>query len=255
MVLACGCHDVSMPSSEVGVTTRVLAIPTGVANAYMVPAADGVTLVDTGGPGGLRRLQGALRRHGFALSDVRRVFVTHAHVDHTGSLAALVDACEPVVMAHALDAPFVRAGTNPPFAEPTSLGVLDGMMARLSSAAAAAARVDREVADDETLDEIAPGARVVHLPGHTPGQAGLWLPDRRFLIAGDVALHLLPWRLSLPFAAFTSDMDDAIASVERAASLTPLGLGLGHGPPLRSRATTKLRQLLRRHGRVATASP
>jgi glyoxylase-like metal-dependent hydrolase (beta-lactamase superfamily II) len=255
MVLACGCHDATMPWSEAGVTTRVLAIPTGVANAYAIPAADGVTLVDTGGPGGLGRLQGALRRHGIALSDVRRVFVTHAHVDHTGSLAALVDACDPIVLAHALDAPFVRAGSNPPFADPASLGPLDRLMARMSSAAAPPARVDREVAGDETLDEVAPGARVVHLPGHTPGQAGLWLPDRRFLIGGDVALHLLPWRLSLPFAAFTTDMGDALVSVERAASLTPLGLGLGHGPPLRSGATTRLRRLLRRHGRFATAPP
>lgn len=254
MVLACGCHDVTMPSSETCVTTRVLAIPTGVANAYAIPAADGVTLVDTGAPGGLRRLQRALRRHGIELSDVRRVFLTHAHVDHTGSLAALLDACDPVVIAHALDAPFVRTGTNPPFAEPTALRVLDRLMARLSSAAPAAARVDRVVEDDETLDEVAPGARVVHLPGHTPGQVGLWLPDRRFLVAGDAALHVLPWRLSLPFAAFTTNMEQALASVERAASLTPLGLGLGHGPPLRSRATTKLRHLLRRHGRVPAAA-
>jgi len=243
-----------MPAQQAGVSTRVLAIPTGLANAYAIPSADGVTLVDTGGPGCLGRLRGALRRHGIALSDVRRVVITHAHVDHTGSLAALLDACDPVVMAHALDAPFVRTGTNPPFAEPTSLGMFDRLMARLSSASAAPARVDREVEDDEPLDEVAPGARVIHLPGHTPGQVGLWLPDRRFLIAGDAAHHLLLWRLSLPFAAFTTDMEQALASVERAASLTPLGLGLGHGPPLHSLATTKLRHLLRRHGRVPTAS-
>ena len=255
MVLACGCHDPAMPSNQSGVNTRVLAIPTGVANAFAIPAADGLTLVDTGAPGGRGRLQGALRRRGFALSDVRRVFITHAHVDHVGSLAALLDTCDPLVIAHALDAPFVRAGTNPPFAEPTALGVLDRLMARLSSSAAPPARVDREVEDDEPLEKVAPGARAVHLPGHTPGQVGLWLPDRRFLIAGDAAHNLLPWRLSLPFAAFTTDMAQALASVERAASLAPLGLGLGHGPPLRSGATTKLRQLLHRHGRIATASP
>ena len=232
-------------------TTRVLAIPTGVANVYVIPATDGVTLVDTGGPGGLGRLQGALRRRGIALSDVRRVFVTHAHVDHTGSLAALVDACDPIVLAHALDAPFVRTGSNPPFADPASLGPLDRLMARMSSAVAPPARVDREVAGDETLDEVAPGARAVHLGGHTPGQTGVWLPDRRFLIGGDVALHVLPGRLSLPFAAFTSDMGQAVASVRRAADLDPVGLGVGHGPPLRSGAAARLRRLAERHaGRV-----
>lgn len=233
-------------------TTRVLAIPAGVANVYAIPADDGVTLVDSGGPGGLRRVLGSLRRHGIDAGDVRRIFVTHAHGDHTGSVAALVEASGARVVAHALDAPFVRAGSSAPFTDPASLGPLDRMLARISSPAPAPAPVDREVVGDDTLDEVAPGARVVHLPGHTPGHAGLWLPDRRFLLGGDVALHLLPWRLSLPFAAFTTDMEEAIASVGRAAALMPLGLGLGHGPPLRSGATTRLRRLLERHERTIT---
>lgn len=227
--------------------TRVLAVPTGVANAYVVVGDDGPTLVDTGAPGAAPRLRAALRRHGFALSDLRRIVVTHAHVDHVGSLAALLELCDACVMAHALDAPFVRDGRNPPFADPASLGLVDRLMARVGGRSAAAARVDREVGHDEPLEEVAPGARVIGLEGHTPGQIGVWLPDRRFLIAGDVAMHVLPGRLSLPFAAFTSDMSQAVASVGRAAALEPTGLGLGHGPPLRSGAALRLRRLAQRH--------
>lgn len=228
-------------------TTRVLAIPAGVANVFAVPGVDGLTLVDTGGPGSLARLRAALRRHGFALADVRRVFVTHAHVDHVGTLAALLAACDARVLVHAADAPFVRDGRNPPFADPEALGWSDRWLARIGGGAAPAARVDHELVDGAPLDEVAPGARVVHLPGHTPGQAGVWLPDRRFLIGGDVALHLLPGRLSLPFAAFTSDMAQAVTSVGRAAELRPQGLGLGHGPPLRGGAAERLRRLAERH--------
>lgn len=235
-------------------TTRVLAIPAGVANVFAVPAVDGLTLVDTGAPGALPRLRAALRHHGFTLGDVRRVFVTHAHVDHVGSLAALLEACEARVLVHALDAPFVRDGRNPPFADPASLRWAERWMQRINTGTAPAARIDREVVDGESLDAVAPGARVVHLGGHTPGQAGLWLPDRRFLIAGDVALHLVPGRLSLPFAAFTSDMAQTVASVARAADLQPLGLGLGHGPPLRSGAALRLRRLAQRHAARLTPS-
>jgi glyoxylase-like metal-dependent hydrolase (beta-lactamase superfamily II) len=229
------------------VVTRVLAVPTGVANVFVVPGADGLTLVDTGAPGSLPRLRTALRRHGFALADVRRVLVTHAHVDHVGSLAALLESCDASVLAHTLDAPFVRSGSNPPFADAASLRWLDRLIGRLGGGAAAAARVDREIAHDEPLDDVAPGARAVHLGGHTPGQTGVWLPDRRFLIGGDVALHIVPGRLSLPFAAFTSDMGQAVASVRRAADLEPVGLGIGHGPPLRSGAAARLRRLAERH--------
>jgi glyoxylase-like metal-dependent hydrolase (beta-lactamase superfamily II) len=174
--------------------------------------------------------------------------VTHAHVDHAGSPAELLEHCDATTLVHEFDAPFVRSGRNPPFPDPRSLGWLDRAVGRMALRAAAPARVDREVGHDEGLDEVAPGARVVHLPGHTPGQAGVWLPDRRFLIGGDVALHVLPGRLSLPFAAFTSDMRQAIGSVGRAADLRPLGLGVGHGPPLRGDAETRLRRLARRHG-------
>lgn len=233
-------------------TTRVLAIPTGVANVYAVPAEDGLTLIDAGAPGALPRIERALQRHGFALGDVRRVVVTHAHVDHVGSLAALLEACDAQVLAHALDAPFVRAGRHPPAADAQGLAWPDRLMARMGSGAPAAARVDHELEHDEPLVAVAPGARAVHLGGHTPGQVGVWLSDRRFLIGGDVALHLIPGRLSLPFAAFTSDMGQAVTSVRRAAELDPVALGLGHGPPLRSGAARRLHQLAQRHARRGT---
>lgn len=258
-MLACG-TDATAPLDSIhdrpSVSTRVLAVPTGVANVFAVPASDGLTLVDTGAPGALPRLERALQRHGFALADVRRVVVTHAHVDHVGSLAALLERCDVTVLAHALDAPFVRAGRHPPGPDPAALAWPDRLMARMGGGMPAAARVDHELEHDEPLEAIAPGARAVHLAGHTPGQVGVWLPDRRFLIGGDVALHLIPGRLSLPFAAFTSDMAQAVTSVQRAAALDPLGLGLGHGPPLRHAAAARLRQLAGRHaGRGVAPEP
>lgn len=225
---------------------EVVAIPTGAANAYAIQGRDGVTLVDVGMERTLPRIDRALRRHGSGLGAVVRVLITHAHVDHVGALARL-QATQPLVaLAHAEDAPYVRAGEHPPTPEPATLGPIDRALARLSSGRPRAARVDHELTGGERLDAVAPGATVVHLPGHTPGHVGLWLPERRLLLGGDVALHLLPWRLSLPFAAFSSDLGQAVASVERAAELGPERLGLGHGPPLRRGATERLRALARR---------
>jgi len=224
----------------------VIAIGTGVANVYAIPAEDGLTLVDTGSARALARIDHVLRRHGFALSDVRRVIITHAHVDHTGALAALQADLPVTTLAHALDAPFIRGGEHPPGPSLARLRWLDRWVARLGSGLPAAARVDLELHDGDPLDEVAPGARVVHLPGHTPGQIGVWLPERRLLIAGDVVMNVLPWRLTLPFAAFTTDMATAIASVRRAAALEPQRLAVGHGPPLRRDAAARLAALAAR---------
>ncbi len=215
----------------------------GLVNVFAVAAPDGLTLVDAGTKGSLARLERGLQAHGWSLADVRRVFVTHAHADHVGGLAALVAASGAQVIAHRLEAPFVRDDSRTPRPERGSLRWLDRLTARLPEPTAAGAYVDRCVDEADVLSDIAPGARVVHLPGHTPGQAGLWLPRARVLFGGDVALRLLPWRLSLPFAAFTVDMAAAIASIERAAALEPEHLALGHGPPLDARASAWLRRL------------
>lgn len=55
---------------------------------------------------------GALGKLGARPRDVRRIALTHCHVDHSGSAAELVDATGVQVLAGALDAPFVR-GTVP----------------------------------------------------------------------------------------------------------------------------------------------
>lgn len=220
----------------------------GLVNVFAVAAQDGLTLVDAGTKGSLARLQRGLTACGWSLDDVRRVFVTHAHADHVGGLAELVDASAAQVIAHRLEVPFVRGGGRTPRPEHRSLRWPDRLMARLPEPPAAGVPVDRCVEEDDVLDDVAPGARVVHLPGHTPGQAGLWLPRERVLFGGDVALRLLPWRLSLPFAAFTTDMAAAIASIERAAALEPDHLALGHGPPLDARAGSWLWRLATAQG-------
>ena len=57
-------------------------------NVYLVEDGDSVTLVDCGmwHPGepddGLTTLRHALNARGYALGDVSRIVITHAHIDH-----------------------------------------------------------------------------------------------------------------------------------------------------------------------------
>src|SRR5919106_1319075 len=67
-------------------------------NAYAIAAGDGVVLVDTGiyEPGGMRQLERALDQAGLSLEHVRLVVCTHAHSDHYGLAAPILEAagCE-----------------------------------------------------------------------------------------------------------------------------------------------------------------
>ena len=62
-------------------------------NAYAIAAGDGVVLVDTGlhEPGSMRQLELALDQAGLRVEHVRLVVCTHAHSDHYGQAATIVE--------------------------------------------------------------------------------------------------------------------------------------------------------------------
>ena len=62
-------------------------------NAYAVAAGDGVVLVDTGlhEPGSMRQLELALDQAGLRVEHVRLVVCTHAHSDHYGQAAPIME--------------------------------------------------------------------------------------------------------------------------------------------------------------------
>ena len=79
-----------------------IALPIGVnavesVNCYVIPDGDRVTIVDCGvwlpdrPDGGLAALEAGLERAGFALRDVSRILITHAHIDHYGLAGRLME--------------------------------------------------------------------------------------------------------------------------------------------------------------------
>src|SRR5215210_3051175 len=62
-------------------------------NAWAIAAGSGVVLVDTGlhEPGALRQLERALEQVGLRLEHVRLLVCTHAHSDHYGQAAAIIE--------------------------------------------------------------------------------------------------------------------------------------------------------------------
>jgi glyoxylase-like metal-dependent hydrolase (beta-lactamase superfamily II) len=59
----------------------------GFVQAYLIETPDGLFLVDCGMPGREKKIQAAMQRLG--RQDLKLIFITHAHADHTGSAAAL----------------------------------------------------------------------------------------------------------------------------------------------------------------------
>ena len=96
-------------------------------------------------------------------------------------------------------------------------------------------RVDRELEDDETLDEIS--ARVISTPGHTDGSIAFYFPGEKVLFTGDVATEQQGQVILGPFDL---DRDAARRSFRRLADLDVDTVCFGHGSPLTGEDTKKL---------------
>jgi glyoxylase-like metal-dependent hydrolase (beta-lactamase superfamily II) len=95
----------------------------GAVNVYILDDADsGVTIIDAGLPLAAGRVLGLIRDIGRKPEDVKHILITHADVDHVGSLKPLVDATGADVVASAESETFIRRRSNPPhIALPMSL--------------------------------------------------------------------------------------------------------------------------------------
>ncbi|MBI1886416.1 MAG: MBL fold metallo-hydrolase [Chloroflexi bacterium] len=221
-----------------------ISISMSYVRAYLLEADGGLALVDTGLPGRRDFILAELSRLGRQAADVKHILITHYHVDHTGSLAALKDATGAAVYVHPGDAPYVRGEKPPegPFPRTFLQRVIGTVMARMGPAAPAAA-VDHEVSDGEQLG-IADGLRVIYTPGHTPGHTSLLTPRHGgVLFVGDAAANIFG-RLGPPFGVFTHDMDQAIESMRKLAELEFEVACFGHGRVLKGKASAAFRRYL-----------
>ena len=198
-------------------------------NVYIIVEPDGLTIVDAGMPGAVQRILAAITSMGRGPRDVRRILLTHQHVDHIGGLAALVQATGAETWAHPGDIPAIegRARREAPHG---LLGMAFRMAffprlrpATITHAASAGAVVP-------TLSGEG-GLEVIETPGHTVGHISFYLPGRRLLFAGDAARtqrgQILP-----PPAVLSHDMPQALQSVRTLAEMDIEACLPGHGAPV-----------------------
>jgi glyoxylase-like metal-dependent hydrolase (beta-lactamase superfamily II) len=87
------------------------------------------------------------------------------------------------------------------------------------------------------------GLQVVPTPGHTAGSISLYTTQKNILFAAD-ALDKRRGILRLPLKTVTTDISQAIASIEKRAQLDIDIICFGHGNPITEEAKGRLGRLL-----------
>jgi hydroxyacylglutathione hydrolase len=142
------------------------------------------------------------------------IIITHAHIDHVGGVAALVDEYACPVLMHAE-------------AEPM-LGQLPTQAMMMGLRFGKVPAVDRHIEDDEVLEVGGLELKALYTPGHAPGHLAFYLESEGLVLSGDALFAGGVGRTDL----FGGDMELLLRSiVERLMTLPDETRVLpGHGP-------------------------
>jgi hydroxyacylglutathione hydrolase len=208
-------------------------------NVYVIEDdGGGVTVFDTG----VKSMASAIASAASGLGGINRVVLSHAHIDHRGSAGAL----GAPVLCHAADradaegdagrhyAHLERLAPHARLVYPTLLRMWDG----------GPVKIDGTVGEGDDVS----GFRVVHLPGHAPGQIALFRERDGLALSSDAfytmnietGLHGAP---RLPHDAFNEDTEQARASVQKLAALGPSAAWPGHAEPITGDVAAQLARL------------
>jgi glyoxylase-like metal-dependent hydrolase (beta-lactamase superfamily II) len=228
---------------------RIIAIelptpyPVGPVNAYLLPGPP-ITLVDCGPKSSEARaaLEAGLRTAGVGFADIRRLIITHGHIDHFGLAATVAAASGAEVCAHPLEVPKMTADRA--FVEPLRTVIAEAGFApaigetvidtfRSFRRQIDTIRPTRLVNDGDRLDLDGGTLEVLHTPGHGQGHICLRWDDS--LIAGDLLLEEISPN---PVIEFDTEgrrlrmLPAYLRSLRRVAALAPAIAYPGHGEPI-----------------------
>ena len=146
--------------------------------------------------------------------DVASIILTHAHIDHVGAVASLVDEYACPVLIHAEAEPMLKQ-------LPTQAMMMGLKFGKVPA-------VDRHISDEEVLEVGDLRLRSLYTPGHAPGHLAFYIEDEALVLSGDALFAGSVGRVDLPGGS----MEVLMRSIEERLLTLPDETRVypGHGP-------------------------
>ncbi|MEJ2758712.1 MAG: MBL fold metallo-hydrolase, partial [Anaerolineales bacterium] len=151
-------------------------------NCILIVEEDDMTLVDAGVKNSLHLIEAYLRQLGKSPTDLTRILLTHADLDHVGSATALKAQSGATIYASQIAADALAEGHS---SRQLKMGIFTPLFNWFERRGdAMRVDVDEILTGGDTLPVLG-GLEVLETPGHTPGHISFYTPSHKLLIAGD----------------------------------------------------------------------
>lgn len=168
------------------------------------------------------------------VEDIRRILITHGHIDHHGGLSFIRERCHAQVGIHPLDRRILAAYEERVIVATKNLrvyleraGVSEKNIAKLIEMYGFAKRLIKSEEVDFTLEEGAEldGLRFYHTPGHCPGQVCIQIGDV-MLTADHILSRITPHQAPESITHYTG-LGHYLESLEKVRRVEGIRLALG----------------------------
>jgi len=211
-------------------------------NSVYLLKLDPITIIDTGvaTDKAFEHLEAGLHEHGIQVSDIRRIILTHKHIDHIGNAWRIQEASGADIFIHECEQKSITD------VDPTGDRFLSLVRRRLEDwgvpAAESPANSESKMplwklqsatvsplVDGQQLPTAGDPIQVIHTPGHTMGSICLQMGDQLF--SGDHVLRDISPNIGGGDMRSSGMLGRFMSSLDRVRNLQPADVLPGHGEP------------------------